>query len=225
MEIAIAKATICDTNNVTVFTSSSFKMWGNSIWKTLDVLLRLYLGTNQGEEVVWSPLFASSSLILLEFVVEFWSFHRNLLCSVYLRVVFLHRNRKTIMSLTIICHFTSVFLANVWNILIAPRSAKKNQRNPRKYRCFINNHNNYVNTCWALVACLEDQSRADLRVQSTTHLRSHAKPKTIFRRTGNRAKGIWSPFRHFRLFITWMKEWLSYVNKRRSKPYNQKDWD
>jgi len=80
---------------------------------TLDVLLRLYLGNNPGEEVVSSPLFTSSSLILLEFVVEFWSFHRNLLCSVYLLVVVLHRNRKTIISLTIICHSTSVFLANV----------------------------------------------------------------------------------------------------------------
>ena len=125
----------------TVFTSSSFKMWGNLIWKTLDVLLRVYLGTNPGEEVVSSPLFTSSSLILLEFVVEFWSVHHNLLCSVYLLVVVLHRNRETIMSLTIICHSTSVFLANVWNILIAPRSAEENPRNPRKYRCYINNHN------------------------------------------------------------------------------------
>ena len=59
-------------------------MSGNSTWKTLDVILRLYLSTNPGEDEVSSPLFTSSSLKLLEFVGDFWSFHRKLDCSVYL---------------------------------------------------------------------------------------------------------------------------------------------
>ena len=37
---------------------------------------------NRGEGEVSSPLFTSSSLILLQFVGDFSSFHRNLLCSV-----------------------------------------------------------------------------------------------------------------------------------------------
>ena len=60
--------------SLTVFTSSPFKMWANSIWKTPDVLLS-------------SPLFTSSSLRLLQFVGDFSSFHRNLLCSVYILAV------------------------------------------------------------------------------------------------------------------------------------------
>ena len=60
--------------SLTVFTSSPFKMWANSIWKSPDVLLS-------------SPLFTSSSLRRLQFVGDFSSFHRNLLCSVYILAV------------------------------------------------------------------------------------------------------------------------------------------
>ena len=49
----------------------------------LDVLLRLVVSTNPSEDEVSSLLFTSSSLKLLELVGEFWSFHRNLLWSIY----------------------------------------------------------------------------------------------------------------------------------------------
>ena len=66
------------------------------------------------KDEVSSPLFTSSSTVWNS--LNLWesinsSFHRNLLCSVFpLAVTFLH-NWKTIISLTIICHSISVFLA------------------------------------------------------------------------------------------------------------------
>ena len=64
------------------------------------------------KDQVSSPLFTSSSTWkLLEFVGEYSSFHRNLLCSVFPLAVTFLRNWKTIISLTIICHSISVFLA------------------------------------------------------------------------------------------------------------------
>ena len=93
-------------------------MWRNSIWKTLHVLLRLYVSTNPGEDEVPSLLFMfmSSSFKLLEFVGDFWSFHHNF-CSAqftFLQSV-LHKNQKTIISLTITCHsicFPSKYLTD-----------------------------------------------------------------------------------------------------------------
>ena len=53
----------------------------------LSLKILRYLGTNPGEDEVSARLFTSSSLILIEFLVEFWSLHSNLLRSVYLFVV------------------------------------------------------------------------------------------------------------------------------------------
>ena len=107
------------------------------MWKTLHVLLRLHVSTNPGEDEVSGLLFMSSSFKLLEFVGDFWSFHRNF-CSAqftFLQSV-LHKNQKIIISLTITCHsicFPSKYLKDIF---------PKLRRNTREIR------ENLI--CWVL---------------------------------------------------------------------------
>ena len=111
-----------------VVTSSSFKMRGNSIWKTLEVVLRLYVSTYPGEDEFQvrclrvAPWNCLNLWEIFGLSIAICSAQFTFLQSV------LHKNRKTIISHTIICHSISVFLAHVWKI--APQSAEEN---PRKF--------------------------------------------------------------------------------------------
>ena len=79
-------------------------------------------------------LFTRSSLKLLEFVK---SFRRSItICSAqFSHLQYVSRNRKTILSLTIICHSISVFLAHVRKI--EPRSADLNLKKKLIYWVYL----------------------------------------------------------------------------------------
>ena len=74
-----------------------------------DSRMSLNINTNPAEDDVSSQLFTSSSweIYRLSIAICFAQNQFTFLQSV------LHNNRKTILSLTIICHSTSAFLANV----------------------------------------------------------------------------------------------------------------
>ena len=76
----------------------SSQQWEETRHGRLDVLQRMFVIVNPRKVEVLRLLFTSSSLKLPEFVVDFSSFHRNLLCLVFLLAVSFSKNWKTIAS-------------------------------------------------------------------------------------------------------------------------------